>query len=299
MRASTIGIATCFAVIVSTWGCTTTHVVGSDDGGTTSSDSSSGGGSGFPSDAGAGPLYLLATGGASGEVAAGVALVEPGVGQHRTCTGPLDAGACQLTSCTLGGIGSPSPGYGNFGPISVSVGTTTEPLTYNFDGYGSVDFPSSVTLGTGGTMTFRGGSGTGVPEFDVSATIPGLAVITSPVPTSDGGAAIIDTSQDLSVTWLPISIGQIDFELNGGYSPPGGVAGVAISIACTFGGAAGSGVVPQTLLSSLKEMSGSNPTSASLTSGLSTTTVVDGLTIVTESSQESPSTIYGFNVTLQ
>jgi hypothetical protein len=53
----------------------------------------------------------------------------------------------------------------------------------------------------------------------------------------------IDTSQDLSVTWLPISIGQIDFELTG-WAP----FSFAISLACTFGGAAGSGIVPRTLL---------------------------------------------------
>jgi hypothetical protein len=271
------------------------------------SGSSSGSSSGAPSGEGgsvaqdatpgdAGTLILQAFGGASGEVAAQVPLLEPGVGQQRTCTGPLDGGACQLTSCQLGGIGSPGPGYGNFGPISASVGTTTVPLTYDGTGYGAVYFPSSITLGTGGTMTFHGGDAAGVPTFDVSATIPGLAVITSPVPKTDGGAAIIDTSQDLSVTWLPISIGQIQFGLNGGSSS---VAGVAISVACTFEGASGSGTVPHTLLSSLKEMSGTTPTYAGLSSELEATTVVDGLTIVTQSYQNSPTTGRDFNVTLQ
>jgi hypothetical protein len=243
-----------------------------------------------------GPLILEAFGGASEEVAAQVPLLEPGVGQEQTCTGPLDAGACQLTSCQLGGIGSPAWGYGNFGPMSASVGTTTVPITYNGTGYGTVYFPSSITLGTGGTMTFHGGNGCGVPTFDVSATIPGLAVITSPVPTTDGGAAIIDTSQDLSVTWLPISIGQIQFGLSGG---SGSIGGIAISVACTFEGASGSGVVPHTLLSSLKEMSGSSPTYGGLSSELEATTVVDGLTIVTQSYQNSPTTSRDFNVTLQ
>jgi hypothetical protein len=248
------------------------------------------------SESDAGTLILQAFGGAPGEVAAEVLLLEPGVGPEETCTGPLDAGACQLSSCQVGGIGSPSRGYGNFGPISASVGTTTVPLTYNGSGYGTVYFPSSITLWTGGIMTFQGGDGASVPTFDVSATIPGLAVITSPAPTTDGGAAIIDTSQDLSVTWLPISIGQIQFGLSGGTSLPGGTA---ISIACTFGGAAGSGVVPHALLSSLKDMSGSSPTYAAASSELTATTVVDGLTIVTQSSQNSPTTLHGFNVTLQ
>jgi hypothetical protein len=216
----------------------------------------------------AGTLILQAFGGPSGEVAAQVPLLEPGVGQQRTCTGPLDAGACQLTSCQLGGIGSPGPGYGNFGPMSASVGTTTVPLSYDGFGYPTVYFPPSIALGTGGTMRFRGGNGAGVPTFDVSATIPGLAVIMSPVPTTDGGAALIDTSQDLSVTWLPISIGQIQFQLNGGSSD---VGGVAISVACTFEGASGAGVVPQALLSSLKEMSGASPTYAGLSSELDAT----------------------------
>jgi hypothetical protein len=180
--------------------------------------------------------------------------------------------------------------------MSATVGTTTVPLTYNGTGYPTVDFPSSIALGTGGTMTFRGGDGTVVPAFDISATIPGLAVITSPVPTTDGGAAIIDTSQDLSVTWLPISIGQIQFSLTGG---SGSIGGVALSVACTFEGASGSGVVPQTILSSLKEMSGTNPTYAGLSSELEVTTVVDGLTIETQSYQNSPATAHDFNVTLQ
>jgi hypothetical protein len=244
----------------------------------------------------AGTLILQAYGGASGEVSADVPSFEPGVGQETTCIGPLDAGACQLTSCQLGGVGSPKGGYGNFGPMSASVGGTTVPLTYDGAGYGAVYFPSSITLGTGGTMTFHGGNGAGVPTFDVSATIPGLAVITSPAPTTDGGAAIIDTSQDLSVAWLPIPIGQIQFGLNGGSSS---IGGVAISVACTFDGASGSGVVPHTLLSSLKEMSGTNPTYAGLSSELEATTVVDGLTIVTQSYQSSPTTGRDFSVTLQ
>jgi len=243
-----------------------------------------------------GTLILQAFGGASGEVAAQVPLLEPGVGQERTCTAPVNAGACQLTSCKLGGIGSPGGGYGNFGPMSASVGTTTVPITYDGIGYGTVYFPSSIMLGTGGIMTFRGGNAPGVPAFDVSATIPGLAVITSPVPTTDGGAAIIDTSRDLLVTWVPISIGQIEFGLSGGSSS---IGGVAISVACTFDGASGSGVVPRTLLSTLKEMSGTSPAVAGMSSELEATTVVDGLTIVTQSYQRSPTTGRDFNVTLQ
>jgi ABC-type glycerol-3-phosphate transport system substrate-binding protein len=40
----------------------------------------------------AGTLILQAFGGPSGEVAAQVPLVEPGVGQQETCSGPLDTG---------------------------------------------------------------------------------------------------------------------------------------------------------------------------------------------------------------
>jgi hypothetical protein len=244
----------------------------------------------------AGTLLLQAFGGASGEVAAQVPLLEPGVGLEQACAGSVDAGACQLTSCQLGGIGSPGEGFGNFGPMTASVGTTTVPITYNGTGYGTVYFPPSVTLGVGGTMTFQGGNGASVPAFEVAATIPGLAVLTSPAPTTDGGAAIIDTSQDLSVTWSPIAIGQIDFELNGGSAQPGGVA---ITIACTFGGAAGSGVVSHSLLSSMKEMAGSNPTYAGVSSMLTATTVVDGLTIVTQSYQNPPPSVRSFSVSLE
>jgi hypothetical protein len=246
----------------------------------------------------AGTLILQAFGGASGEVAAQVPLLEPGVGQEQTCTDPLDAGACQLTSCTLGGVGSPGMGYGNFGPMSASVGTTIVPLTYGGFGYPTVYFPSSVTLGTGGTMTFHGGNGVSIPTFDVAATIPGLAVITSPVPETDGGAAIIDTSQDLTVTWVPISIGQIHFTLSAGYEGVMG-GGLAVTVACTFGGSAGAGVVPRTLLSSFMGMSGTSPTYAGIESELDETTTVDGLTIVTQSYQNSPTTSHDFDVTLQ
>jgi hypothetical protein len=247
---------------------------------------------------GTGTIFLEAYGGPSGKVAADVALVERGVGEQATCTSPLDAGAgpCQITSCALGGIGSPAPGYGNFGPISVSVGTTTDSLTYDGFGYGTYYFPSSVTLGTGGTMTFQGGDGASVPKFDVSATIPGLAVITSPLAEADGGAAMIDTSKDLSVTWTPIAIGQINFGFTGGTFTPGGTAN---TIACTFDGAAGSGVVPQALLSAMKTLSGSSPLAAEVSAELTATTVVGQLTIVTESHQTSTTPIGSFNVTLQ
>jgi hypothetical protein len=170
------------------------------------------------------------------------------------------------------------------------------PLTYDGFGYGTIYFPSSITLGAGGAMTFRGGNGAGVPSFNVSAVIPGLAVITSPIPTTDGGAATIDTSQDLSVNWTPISIGQVDFTLRGGDDLPGGVS---ISVACTFDGTTGTGVVPQVLLSSMKEMPGVSSTYATLTSALEGTSVVGGLTIVTHSFQNVPSADRGFNVTLQ
>jgi hypothetical protein len=243
-----------------------------------------------------GTILLQAFGGADGEVAAQIPLLEPGVGQERTCAAPMNAGACQLTSCKLGGIGSPVPGYGDFGPISASVGTTAVIIDYNGFGYPTTYFPSSVTLAPGGTMTFRGGNGAQVPKFDVSATVPGVGVITSPVPTTDGGAAIIDTSQDLTVTWLPIPIGQIKFGLDGGAVS---VGGTAVSVACTFDGATGSGVVAQALLSSLKGMSGANPTYGILSSELDATTVVDGLTIVTQSFQNTPPSDRGFNVTLE
>ena len=245
---------------------------------------------------GTGPLILQAWGGVAGEVAAQVPLIEPGVGPQQTCTDPLAAGACLLTSCQVGGISSPRAGYGNFGPITASVGATTVPINYTGYGYPTVYFPSPITLGTGGTMTFHGGNVAGVPAFDVSATIPGIGVITSPVPATDGGAAIIDTSKDLSVTWLPISIGQVRFHLDGGTSSPGGVA---ISLSCMFEGASGAGVVPHTLLSSLKEMSGTSATYAGLSSKLEATTVVDGLTIVTQSFQNSSPIARDFNVTLQ
>jgi hypothetical protein len=244
----------------------------------------------------AGNILLQAFGGMSGEVAAQIPLLEPGVGQEKTCGAPTVAGACELTSCQLGGIGSPGRGYGNLGPITASVGATTVSLDYNGTGYPTVYFPSSVTLAAGGTMTFRGGNGAGVPRFDVSATIPGIGVITSPVATTSGGAAIIDTSQDLTVTWRPIPIGQIKFGLRGGTTS---VGGTAVSVACTFGGASGSGVVPRALLSSLKQMSGASPTYGSLSSELDATTVVDGLTIVTQSFQNSPPSGREFDVTLE
>jgi hypothetical protein len=180
--------------------------------------------------------------------------------------------------------------------MTASVGTTTVALTYNGTGYGTAYFPSPITLGTGGTMTFRGGNGSGVPRFEVSATIPGPAVITSPVSTTDGSAAVIDTTRDLAVTWLPIPSGQVHFRLDGGTYEPGGVA---ISIACTFGGTNGSGIVYQPLLSAMKEMVGSTATYAGLRSELEVTKVVDGLTIVTQSFQTAPATDHDFSVTLQ
>ncbi len=252
---------------------------------------------GVSANGGGGTLVLQAYGGPSGRVGADVPLLEPGVGPQETCADPSVAGACQLTSCLFGGIGSPGRGYGNFGPILASVGSTTMPLSYNGVGYPTVYFPPSVTLGMGGTMRFRGGDGAGVPTFDVPATIPGLAVMTSPAPpAADASATIIDTSHDLAVTWLPISIGRVSFGLQGGSWPSGDVT---ISIACTFEGASGAGAVPHQLLSSFKEMSGTNPAYASMGSGLEASTVVDGLTIVLQSSQNPAPPYHDLNVMLQ
>jgi hypothetical protein len=120
----------------------------------------------------AGTLLLEAFGGASGEVAAQVPLLEPDVGPLRTCATPVHAGGCQLNPFT------------------------------------------------GGIMTFRGGNGTSVPTFDIPATIPGLAVITSPVPTTDGGSAVVDTSQDLSVTGCRSRSGRSTSSSTGGAPSP-------------------------------------------------------------------------------
>jgi hypothetical protein len=291
-----------FLVLVGATACGSATPLGPDGGGGSASIE----GGSVPENATTGDartLVLIASGGAAGEIAAEVPLLEqPGVvGTQVTCMSPLDAGACQLTSCRRGAIGSPSPGHGNFGPISASVGTTIVPLTYDRVGYPTVAFPSSIALGEGGIMRFRGGNWDGVPAFDVSATIPGLAIMTSPVPTTAAGSAIVNTSQDLSVTWVPITIGQVHFQLEGVIPPPSpeGVGEVVISVACTFEGASGSGVVPRALLSPLKAMSGTSPTSASLRSELDTTTVVSELTVVTQSYQNSPTAGRAVNVTLQ
>ena len=58
-------------------------------------------------------------------------------------------------------------------------------------------------------------------------------------------------------------------------------------------------MVPQALLSAMKEMSGSSATYAEVSSELTATTVVDQLKIVTQSYQTSPTAIRSFNVTLQ
>jgi hypothetical protein len=69
-------------------------------------------------------------------------------------------------------------------------------------------------------------------------------------------------------------------------------------IECAFDGTSGSGLVPQRLLSSLKKMADSTPMEGGLSSELDTTTVVDGLTIVTQGYQSSPTTSSNFDVLL-
>jgi hypothetical protein len=248
----------------------------------------------------AGPLMLEASGGPSGTVAATVPIVdEPGAGPQATCSDPVSAGACQLTSCQYGGIGMPAPGYGNFGQLTAIVGTTAVEIAYDGTGYPTMYFPPSVALGTGGIMRFRGGGWGDVPFFDVAATIPGVGVMTSPAAATGGGPAVVDTSQDLPVTWVPISIGQIKFQLSA-YLDSSSL-GPSSWIACTFDGAAGSAAVPQTLLATLKQRAGASASSvyADLSSALEATTVVDGLTIVTQSFQSSLPQIHGIEVTLQ
>jgi len=246
----------------------------------------------------AGVLTLEAFGGPFGSVAADVPLDEPGAAAHDGCGEPVVAGPCQLTVCQIGGPASPVPGYGDFGPLSATVGMTTMALSYNTIGYPTVDFPASVALGTGGVMTFHGGDGVSIPIFDISATIPAVGVITSPVPAADGGAAVIATSQDLPVTWMPISPGQIDFQLMAAAAEPG--VTIADAVDCTFDGASGAGVVPETLLASLKQTAGSTlSVYASLGAHLQVTTMVEGLTIVTRSSQSDPRTVGTFAVSLQ
>jgi len=167
------------------------------------------------------------------------------------------------------------------------VGATTVLLTYLGDGYGTTYFPDSVTLGTGGIMTFHGGNAADVPEFSVSTAIPGLAVLESPLPATDGASVLIDTSEDLPVSWVPISIGQIQFRIDGhGLFKIGEPISTLV---CTFEGTAGTGVISRSLLSTLKENSPAGSASAGIGSELETTTVIDGLTITTVSTQ-SPTT---------
>jgi hypothetical protein len=249
---------------------------------------------------GTSPLVLQAYGGPAGTVSADVPIDGLGVGPNGSCASPITAGACVLTDCTFGsgGVAGPPSGEGDFGPMSATAGGTSVAITYSGEAYVAVDFPSSVSLGTGGTMTFHGEGGTTVPGFEVSATIPGLAVITSPIPATAGGATLVDTTHDLTVTWMPIAIGNVQFEVGATILPD--AAATQLAVQCAFEGTAGGGVVPQTLLSSLKTMAGANPAHGSLSSELEATTVVDGLTIVTQSFQQEGSNGAGqFDVTLQ
>jgi hypothetical protein len=240
---------------------------------------------------GTGPLILEAYAGPAGEVAADVLDNEPGVGPNDTCGSAVVAGACQLTACSLtGGVGDPGLGYGNYGPILVIVDGAIVPMPYQDEGYPTIGFPSSVALGTGGKMTFQGQGGTTDPGFDVTATIPGPGVITSPALVA--AATTIDTAQDLTVTWTPIDIGVIQFSLSSGDE-----LSSSVYVACTFDGSAGSGVVSQSLLSMMKTMSGADPTMGSLSSEADTTTVIDGLTITTQA--YNPAASGGFNVTFE
>jgi hypothetical protein len=243
-------------------------------------------------------VYLTANGGPSGSVTAQVQVYDPNALPQVTCGPPLNAGACQLLTCLLGpGLDrDPDPGYGDLGTISAAVDTTTEPLTYGGAGYPTVTFPAPIALGTGGIMTFSGGDGVSAPTFDVSATIPDVGVITEPVNAEGGSSAIVDTSQDLSVSWMPISVGEIRFAING--VPASGPGGLALT--CGFAGASGAGVVPKGLLSSMKGMAGNGGTLyGSLTAELETTSELPGLTVVTESYQISPTVDSNFEVTFQ
>jgi len=215
-----------------------------------------------------------------------------------TCSAPQNSGSCQLTGCTFGEAPDtvPTAGLGDFGPISASVGGATEELVYERDRYLRPDFDPTVELETGVKVTFHGEGGSGVPMFDVSAIIPGAGIITAPAPAIEGSSyPIIDTSEDLSVTWLPISIGQISFRLLGG--PLAGNTPVILS--CEFDGAAGAGVVPRKLLSLMKEQNRDRVTFGDLSAELETTTKLDGLTIRTGSYHNSADEIRDFQVTLQ
>ena len=218
---------------------------------------------------------------------------EPGVGPESTCIAPQRAGTCTLTSCKLGPIGDPAGGYDNFGTIYASVGTTTVPITYGGFGYPVVDFPAPVSLAEGDTMSFRGGHGVGVPTFGVSAIIPGVPALTSPAQPSGGGSTVIDTSSDLTVTWIPFSIGEMAFQLSGEG------AQTDFTLSCSFDGSAGTGIVSQALLSSMKAQPGSSRTKAFVTSQLSVTTVVGGLTITTQSFQAAASSQQTVPVSLE
>jgi len=243
----------------------------------------------------AGPLYLEAWGGPAGKVAADVPLVDGRVGPQEACDAPLVDGDCQLTTCVSGGIASPAPGGGNFGPITASIDTVTIDLSYDRFGYPTVYFPPAIALGTGGIMTFRGGGTLGVPPFDVAVTIPGAADLTSPLPAAEGEPAAIDTSKDLSVAWLPISVGQILFNITANDDEGDRKA---MHLTCKFDGAAGTGVISSALLAPMKEVSATVRSYASAGSSLEATTTIKGFSIIAHSSQSSTSQ-QSFEVTLQ
>jgi len=198
-------------------------------------------------------LGLLAFGGPSGYVGAQVVAFNASTAAEEpsTCSQPKIERTCQLTACKDSSIDTGNSAR-DFGPILVSVGTTTEELTFGRRGYPQAGFDSEVTLDAGDQMEFQGEGTAQVPNFDVFVTIPDLAIITSPLPEEDAKVVTIDTTEDLSVGWEPISIGHINFRLLGG--PLGGSTPVLLD--CQFEGTDGAAVVPKNLLSSMKELSG-------------------------------------------
>jgi hypothetical protein len=153
-------------------------------------------------------------------------------------------GTCSVVACPPGGSGAPSENVGVIDAIASDDGGTTQISYFGQSPTGFYEnsvFPSEVSENA--TIVFVGHGLNDVPRFSVSATIPGVGVLTSP---SLDTSPTIDTSQDLPITWSAVPVGDAVFTI-----AADGQAADTTMLVCFFDGTTGTGVVPRASLAQI------------------------------------------------
>ena len=161
-----------------------------------------------------------------------------------SCTRMVE-GACQLDTCTASNPGT-EPQAGTITVTSPDATATIMPGANSL--YAPVNGMTAFWNNAGETITAQAAGGD-IPAFMLSVPAPGKVTLTAPTFQSPTTPLLVDTAQDLMVTWTGTSPGKVSVTLDA-------AATATVSVACFFDASAGQGAVPSSLLGQLQKGKG-------------------------------------------